>query len=650
MALGKNETASMTNAGLNLIQQGLSIFDDQLKMVLCNQRFREMFDIPETYSSPGVHFEDTIRFLVERGEYGEVDDIEEAVKFRVDQARAFTPHYVERERSNGRWIAVEGSPLPQGGWVAVYTDITRTKRQEALLRTRSEALSDRVLGYAEELAATNRELEATVTALEEAKRQLAETEARTRQTTEMIPAHIAHVDRDRRYTFSNRKLSNVMPGRPSEITGLDIEEALGEEIYSEIAPHLDKAFAGEASVFEFFIESSSRRIRASFTPAQDLVRGTDGIHTSADQNGGVYILSMDITRESQARTALQQTRRRELAAQLASGMAHDFSNLLTIILGSQSRLQRMDLPEQAQKQVTATLSAAHRGGSLLNRIADITGAREWHPVPADVALLLDDMKILATPALPPGFTLHISNLLHEKMLMLDTGMLQDSLLNLILNARDACGTSGEISLTVAPVQHLWAEFIVEDTGPGFSETALERAMEPFYTTKGGEGSGLGLSMVYDTAKLAGGRLRIANGEKGARITLRLPMRAARAAPKPGLVLLVEDSSDIREVLRPMLTDMGNTVIEAASYDEARALIDGVPGIARILSDISLVGEKTGLDLRDSLGPDAPPMHMMTSRPPTDPLHQAAARGGPVLRKPFTQSQLTSFLQQDPNIR
>lgn len=650
MALGKNETASMTNAGLNLIQQGLSIFDDQLKMVLCNQRFREMFDIPETYSSPGVHFEDTIRFLVERGEYGEVDDIEEAVKFRVDQARAFTPHYVERERSNGRWIAVEGSPLPQGGWVAVYTDITRTKRQEALLRTRSEALSDRVLGYAEELAATNRELEATVTALEEAKRQLAETEARTRQTTEMIPAHIAHVDRDRRYTFSNRKLSNVMPGRPSEITGLDIEEALGEEIYSEIAPHLDKAFTGEASVFEFFIESSSRRIRASFTPAQDLVRGTDGIHTSADQSGGVYILSMDITRESQARTALQQTRRRELAAQLASGMAHDFSNLLTIILGSQSRLQRMDLPEQAQKQVTATLSAAHRGGSLLNRIADITGAREWHPVPADVALLLDDMKILATPALPPGFTLHISNLLHEKMLMLDTGMLQDSLLNLILNARDACGTSGEISLTVAPVQHLWAEFIVEDTGPGFSETALERAMEPFYTTKGGEGSGLGLSMVYDTAKLAGGRLRIANGEKGARITLRLPMRAARAAPKPGLVLLVEDSSDIREVLRPMLTDMGNTVIEAASYDEARALIDGVPGIARILSDISLVGEKTGLDLRDSLGPDAPPMHMMTSRPPTDPLHQAAARGGPVLRKPFTQSQLTSFLQQDPNIR
>lgn len=636
------DTAAMTTAGLNLIQQGLSIYDDSLRLVVCNRPFLEMFDLPASHGKPGARFQDTIRLLVARGEYGPVEDIEQAVAMRVEQARAFTPHYMERERANGRWVSVEGSPLPQGGWVAVYTDITRPKRQEALLRTRSEALSDKVLAYAEDLASANRELEATITALEEAKRQLLETEARTRQTTEMMPAHIAHVDLNRRYTFSNRKLSSVMPGRPSNIVGQDIELALGEEIYQAIAPHLDKAFAGEASVFEFFIESSSRRIRAAFTPAQDL-EGVDGA-----EQGGVYILSMDITREAQARTALQQTRRREMAAQLTSGMAHDFSNLLTIILGSQSRLQRMDMPQEAKRQVEATLSAAHRGGSLLNRIADITGAREWNPAPADVALLLDDMKILANPALPNGFTLHISNLLHDNMLMLDTGMLQDSLLNLILNARDACGKSGEISLTVAPVQSLWAEFIVEDTGPGFSDNALSRAMEPFYTTKGGEGSGLGLSMVYDMAKLAGGRLRISNGEKGARITLRLPLRPAPPPLEPGLVLLVEDSPDIREVVRPMLTAMGNTVVEASSYDEAIALVDGLPEIKRILSDITLVGEKTGIDLRSDLGSHAPPIHLMTSRPPDDPLHQLASTRGPVLRKPFTQSQLTSFLQQDPN--
>ena len=110
------------------------------------------------------------------------------VATRVEIARAFEPHYMERARANGRTISVEGTPLPQGGWVTVYTDITRAKRQEALLRARSEELSDQLVGYSEELSATNRQLEATITALEEAKRQISEAEARTRMTAEMMPA------------------------------------------------------------------------------------------------------------------------------------------------------------------------------------------------------------------------------------------------------------------------------------------------------------------------------------------------------------------------------------------------------------------------------------------------------------------------------
>ncbi|MYM55670.1 hybrid sensor histidine kinase/response regulator [Thalassovita mangrovi] len=630
------DTAAMTMAGLNLIQQGLSIYDRDLKLVACNRPFREMFDLDSALVRPGADFEGTIRFLVERGEYGEIDDIEEAIRVRVEQAKTFTPHYMERKRANGHWISVEGSPLPQGGWVTVYTDITRAKQQEELLRARSEELSDKVLTYAEQLATANRKLAATVTALEEAKHQLTETEARTRQTTEMMPAHIAHVGLDRYYTFSNRKLSSVMPGRPSNIVGLHIADALGKDIYAAIRPHLEEAYSGTPSVFEFFDESSSRRIRAAFTPAQDTDGGDDG----------VYILSMDITRETQARTALQQTRRREMAAQLTSGMAHDFSNLLTIILGSQSRLQKMDLPADAKRQIEATLSAAHRGGSLLNRIADITGAREWNPVPADVGLMLDDLQILAAPALPANFSLNISNLLHDNRLMLDTGMLQDSLLNLILNARDACGKSGQISLTVAPVQNLWAEFILDDTGPGFSDTALEHALEPFFTTKGGEGSGLGLSMVYDMTKLAGGRIGVSNTETGGRVVIRLPLQPAPPPLEPGLVLLVEDSPDLRETVRSMLTALGNTVIEAETVDEALALLDGLPDIGRILSDITLAGEKTGLDLLDALPSGHPPLSLMTSLPPDHPICQIASTRAPLLRKPFTQSQLTTFLQQE----
>ena len=213
-------TAQMTRAGLNLIQQALTIYDRDLRLAVCNRPFQTMFGLPEWLVTPGAPFEDTIRFLVETGEYGEVEDPEGFVATRVEQARAFVPHYMERRRANGRTISVEGSPLPEGGWVTVYTDITAIKSQEALLRARSEELSDQLLTRAEELARTNRQLESTIAQLEEAKRGLAEMEARTRLVTEMTPAHIGHVDTDGIYTFTNRRLSSVLPGRSNDIVGL----------------------------------------------------------------------------------------------------------------------------------------------------------------------------------------------------------------------------------------------------------------------------------------------------------------------------------------------------------------------------------------------------------------------------------------------
>lgn len=634
MAVSPNDTAAMTMAGLNLIQQALSIYDSDLKLVICNRQFRDMFDFPVELTTPGASFTDTIRFQAERGEYGPLDSIEEAVAQREAQARAFEPHYIERTRPDGRSIAVEGFPLPQGGWVTVYTEITHTKRQEALLRARSEELSDQVLAHAEELSATNRKLEATITALEEAKRQLMETEARTRLTTEMMPAHIAHVNRAGSYTFSNRKLASVMPGSANNIIGLPIQEALGAQAHAAIAPHLDAALFGSPSVVEFTHEASARRIRAAFTPDRD-ANGTIN---------GAYILSMDVTEETQARTALQQTRRREMAAQLTSGMAHDFSNLLTIILGSQSRLQKLNLPAPAKNLVHATLSAAQRGGALLNRIADITGAKEWNPTPCDLNALLSDLDVLAASALPCDVTLTIQNTLPHAILMLDTGMLQDSLLNLILNARDACNGNGAIALNVQSVQETWVDFIIEDTGTGFSDAALDHALEPFFTTKGGEGSGLGLAMVYDMVKLAGGRVQLSNTPTGGKVSLRLPLRPGQETVASGIVLLVEDSEDLREGIREMLTDAGNAVIEATSVPEALALLEEVPGISLVLSDITLEGHQTGLDLADHIAAyDAPRLRLMTSLPPDNPLHAAALSKAPVLRKPFTASQLRTFL-------
>ncbi|MEQ9692580.1 PAS-domain containing protein [Shimia sp. SDUM112013] len=623
---------AMTIAGLNLIQQALTIYDSDLKLVLANERFHDMFKLPRKYNMPGADFGETIRYLTERGEYGDIDDIDAFVQGRVDQALAFEPHYLERRMRNGRWISVEGSPLPEGGWVAVYTDITNTKRQEQLLRSRSEELSDQLLQYAEELSATNRQLESTVMALEEAKRQLTNSEARMRLTAEMMPAHIAHVGPDKHYTYSNRRLSAVMPGRPSNIVGHHIRDALGESAYLAIEPHLEGAFHGKASVFEFNDHLSTRRIRVAFTP--------DG---GQGQSRGVYILSMDITEETQTRVALQQTRRREIAAQMTSGLAHDFSNLLTIILGMQSKLQRMEIPPEAQELIEATLAASRRGGTLLNRIADMTGQRAPEMQPVNMKAFLADLQTLANPTLPPTIKLTIENGIPDVPVLADPGMLQDSMVNLILNARDACSGHGAITINTALIHDTWLQIRVSDTGTGFSEEALKRALDPFFTTKGGEGSGLGLAMVYDMTKLAGGEVRLENTVVGGCVTLRLPLRRVHDETAPGLVLLVEDNPDLRGVIRDMLTDMNHTVIEAASVDEARALLESVPEISMLLSDISLEGEASGVDLIRSLPPDGIPCFLMTSLPKTDPLYIEGAARVPILSKPFSVDQLDSFL-------
>ncbi|WP_254439196.1 PAS-domain containing protein [Ruegeria arenilitoris] len=619
----------MTTAGLNLIGQALSIYDSQLRLVVSNRPFQTMFDLPDHLVQPGALFSDTIRFLASIGDYGEVEDIEEVVDLRVKQALAFEPHYIERVRANGQVISVEGAPLPKGGWVAVYTDITDTKQAEALLRARSEELSDQLLGRAEELSAANRKLAATNAALEEAKRQLTEIEARTRMTTEMMPAHIAHLDSEGRYDYSNRRLNSVMPGRPSEILGMHISQALGSVAYNRVETHLHKAYGGEVSVFEFTEDQDSRRIRVSFTP---------------DGEGGVYVMSVDITEETQARVALQQTRRRAMAAQMTNGLAHDFSNLLTIILGMQSRLEKMGLSEDARELVAATQQTARRGGQLLNRIADMTGNRTPQPKATDMRGLLEDLRILASPSLPRGVGLSVVNTLPDKALMLDPGMVQDALLNLVLNARDACGESGQITISAHTIGGIWVEIAVSDTGPGFSQEALEKALNPFFTTKGDKGSGLGLPMVYDTVKLAGGDLSLRNTPSGASVVLRLPYRPAPPV-QDGLVLLVEDSDDLRSQFRDMLVELGFAVIEATSFDEAFVLTKDVSDIALVLSDIRLEGQETGLDLLAKLDP-ALPCILMTSLPYSDPLHRAALQRAPVLRKPFTRAQLSALIQDE----
>jgi len=230
--------------------------------------------------------------------------------------------------------------------------------------------------------------------------------------------------------------------------------------------------------------------------------------------------------------------------------------------------------------------------------------------------------------------------------------LQDSLLNLVLNARDAIGPkAGFINVSVRTIGGRWLELKVTDSGPGFSPEALAHALDPFFTTKrNDEGSGLGLSMVYDFAQLSGGHVKLTNigagkgSGHGASVRIRLPLKFAQKGSTPRLVLLVEDSLEIRVSVRGMLRELGHSVLEATSADEAETLA-AVPGIDAVLTDITLDGSRTGLDLARSLARDKglPTVYVMTSLPPSNPLRQAATGAFPVIGKPFSAVELAHFL-------
>ena len=389
------DTDAMTMAGLNLIQQALTIYDSDLRLAVCNRPFPGNVRPARRTWSPRRAISRTRSATSRSAANTAVEDVEAFVRARVETARAFEPHYMERTRATGRTISVEGSPLPQGGWVTVYTDITRTKRQEALLRARSEELSDQLAEPIPRIcAAANRELQATITALEEAKRQMTASEARTRLTAEMMPAHIAHVGpRPALHLFQPAAEYGHARLRGPR-SSVPIAEALGPAGHGAIREPARRAFDGHR--------------RCSSSPTSP-ARAASAWPSPPIRPGGRLYPVDGHHRRGQTRAALQQTRRREMAAQLTSGLAHDFSNLLTIILGMQSRLQRMGLPDEARRPDRRHPGAARRGGGLLDRIADMTGPREHEPVPTDLPAFLGDLETLARSTLPERVPAVIDN-------------------------------------------------------------------------------------------------------------------------------------------------------------------------------------------------------------------------------------------------
>lgn len=648
-------------AGFDLLDQAIAVFDAAPKLVTWNKALLRLLDFPESLLRVGLPFEELLRFNAERGEYGE-GDIEQLVAERLASARAFEPHYFERERPNGRVLAVRGVPIPNLGFVSLWTDITEQRRAEQVIQEQNLRLEARVRERTAELERANREIDQIAGALRLS-------EERMRLILDAIPAMIAHIDAGQRYRFANRAYAEWFGETKQSIVNKSIAEVFGPEAYAMVQPHLAEAEAGERVSYEYSRKNADGRTlyaRSVVVPDVSLEGGFKGY----------FVLSIDITEQKASQAALVQAQKMEAVGQLTGGLAHDFNNLLSIIIGNLAALkERLPAGDGAADFVDPALHAAQRGAELIRRLLTFSRRQTLEPCAVEVGTLVHNMTQLLARTLTENVRIHTRLPEQPLYAFVDPHQLENALLNLALNARDAMPGGGELTISVVGryipdslsmlVELPAGEYVqidVTDTGCGIEPDALARVFEPFFTTKDfGRGSGLGLSMVYGFVRQSGGNIRVRSTPgAGTTVTFVLPRTEAPAEPetaaaaspsgtrlRAGPVLLVEDEPEVRRIIRLQLTELGYPVIEAPDGQEARHLLDNIEDIALLVTDTVMPGGLSGRELAAYARTQRPelPILLITGYASSGALDQVAELDVPVLRKPFDRATLDRALHE-----
>ena len=402
--------------------------------------------------------------------------------------------------------------------------------------------------------------------------------------------------------------------------------------------------------------------------------------TAVPEGGLLYCVARDVTVErdrlaelEQAKDALRQSQKMEAIGQLTGGIAHDFNNLLTGILGSMEMLQRHALPEhpRAQRHIGNAIVSAQRAAALTQRLLSFSRRQALDMRPVDVNRLITDMAFLLQRTVTENVQVELVLQPDAWTVHTDANQLENVLLNLCINARDAMGETGRLRVCTRNVVRsgpgqadgvLAGDYLaldVSDTGEGIAPELLDKVFEPFFTTKPqGKGTGLGLSMVYGFVKQTGGHVEVRSTPgQGTCMTLLLPrhrsdVAAATFAPpeaaavlKHGTgerVLLVEDEPSVRLVVTELLTEAGYQVVEAEDAQVALGLIDREPAFDLMVSDVGLPG-LSGRELADRIRARQPTIKVLLITgyaKNAGNLRQFLGKDMHILQKPFTVQALT----------
>jgi two-component system cell cycle sensor histidine kinase/response regulator CckA len=432
-----------------------------------------------------------------------------------------------------------------------------------------------------------------------------------------------------------------------------------------------------------FTNYETQRLRKDGTRI-DVSISTAALHDARGRPMGSVAIYLDITdrkrAEEQLRLSqeqLRQAQKMEAVGQLAGGIAHDFNNLLTAIL-SYSELALTDLrPEDPiREDIQQIREAGGRAAELTKQLL----AFSRRQLLQFSTLSLNDVVIQAEPMLQPlmGDDVEIRlglspTLAHTRA---DAGQLEQVLLDLAVNARDAKPSGGTLTLTTASVEvtedaaarwgHLvagsYVTLSVQDTGSGMSPEVQERIFEPFFSTKGpGQGTGLGLSTVYGIVKQTGGHIFVSSEPGGgSTFTIYLPASAPAAEPAPAespgpavqgaseTVLLVEDDDLVRQLTREILLRNGYRVLEAADGVEALRLVSQSDGQIDLMVTDVVMPRMSGNELVGRARPLRPDMRVLYVSGYSEEAiarHGQLTEGVELLSKPFTPSVLTAKIRQ-----
>ncbi|UCV28757.1 PAS-domain containing protein [Ferribacterium limneticum] len=663
-AAAPSQRYEMLQAGLDLLDQGITVFDGDLRLVAWNRTFLQLLEFPEKLAFVGAPFESFIRYNAERGEYGP-GDREIQIAERVGAARDFAPHLTERQRPNGRVLMLRGEPLPHRGFVTLYSDVTEQRYIEHLTEHQNIQLEERVRRRTAQLENANANLRLANEDNERIAAALGRSEARLRLINDTIPILIGYVDKDEVYRYANKGYSDWYGHPEGSVTGRAVLDVIGPEVYGQVRDSVRRALAGQQVTYEYQMEKQGQTVFARSTLVPEI--------SAAGETLGFFVFSHEITEQKRMQAALVQAQKMEAIGQLTGGLAHDFNNLLTVIIGNLAALQD-HRPDDAgvNEFVEPALQSARRGVQLIKRLLTFSRQQPLEPQAVDIGRLIGSLAKLVRRSLPESIAVSTDLAGASIHALVDPGQLESALLNFALNSRDAMPNGGRLHIgaravelstdaaafDVPPGHYVLIE--VADNGCGMDAATLSRACEPFFTTKRfGLGSGLGLAMAYGFAKQSGGGVSIqSQPEQGTSVLMVLPLAAPEleldapcaetALPHGGeLVLLVEDEPNVRRVVRQQLIDLGYPVIEAEDGAQALDMIDQVHDIAIVVSDVIMPGGLNGRQLAEQTLARRPQMRIVLMSGYTDEADADATSDLPVLAKPFDRQDLARALQRAP---